>query len=151
MTTKVPSIPSPTTNNLVHVSQAVKSLLDVREGLVGDKLDANVTFRDLIEAGAVSLRPGWNGSTGTPVVPAFPTTPGGYNPSTDPTTPVQPTGVIATGLFAVVQLEWDTPDYQNHAYAEIWRAETNVIGSAILIGTSDTSFYTDNLDRKSVV
>lgn len=145
MTTKVPSIPSVTSSNLLEVSKAVKSLLDVREGVVGDPLDSNVTFRDLVDAGAVTLRPGWNQRL--PVSPVMPSwaDPDGYDPVADLTPPPKPENVTATGLFALVQLQWDRPTYRNHAYAEIWRSNTNSIGNAIRIGTSNTSFYADNL------
>ncbi len=145
MSTKVPSIPSPTDSNLLAVTKAVKNVLDVREGLLGDPLDANVTFRDLVDAGAVQLRAGWNSrSPSTPVMPPW-ADPDGYDPTTDMTVPPPAQNFTATGLFASVQLQWDTPQYRNHSYAEIWRAETNVIGNAILLGTSSTRFFVDQI------
>lgn len=143
--TRVPSIPAITASNLADVARAVKQIVDVREGLTGDPLDANVTYRDLVNAGAVTLRPGWNNRL--PVQPVMPpwVDPDGYDPTTDLTQPPAPENVTATGLFALVQLQWDRPTYRNHSYAEIWRADTNAIGNALLIGTTDTSFYADNL------
>ena len=49
--TTVPAIPAITADNIQQVAAAVKNLLDIREGLIGDPLDANVTFRDLLDAG----------------------------------------------------------------------------------------------------
>ena len=145
MTTKVPSIPSPTSANLLNVAQAVKNLIDVREGIAGDPLDANVTFRDLVDAGAVVVRPRWTSGSGLPPV-APPSVDGdGYDGTTDLTPPPKPEGFTATGLFASIQLQWNQAQYRNHAYVEVWRSSTNALGNAILIGTSDTSFYVDQL------
>lgn len=149
MTTKVPAIPAPTNANLLQVTQAVKSLLDVREGAVGDPLDANVTFRDLIDSGALALRAGWTSQSNVlPVVPSW-GLPDGYVPSADMTTPTQPTGFTGTTGITSVILQWDAPNYRNHSYTEVWRATTNVIGNAVLIGTSDTRFYTDAIGQTS--
>ena len=142
--TKVPAIQAPTASNVEQVARAVKSLLDVREGLIGDPLDANVTFRDLVDAGAVSLGPGYNGRAGSLILPVT-AQQDGYDPSQDLTQPPAPSGFAATGLFASIQLQWDDPGYRNHSYAEVWRSDTNVIGNAQLIGTSATRFYVDNL------
>lgn len=144
--TRVPSIPAVSSANLQSVASAIKMLLDVREGRAGDPLDANVTYRDLLQSGLAQLRGGWtiNSGSPSPVIPAG-SDPDGYNPVLDFTTPPAPTGFTATGLFAVVQLQWTRPTYRNHSYAEVWRSSTNVIGNAVLIGTTDTSFYTDSI------
>jgi len=142
--TKVPSIPAVSQANLQTVASAIKLLLDVREGRAGDPLDANVTYRDLIDAGAVRLRPGYNGRLPNPVIPPW-SSPDGYDPIADLTPPPRPEGFTATGLFAVIQLQWNRPTYRNHAYTEIWRSDTNVLGNAIRIGTTDTSFYADSI------
>lgn len=143
--TKVASVPAATKDNLLDVARALKNIVDVREGKIGNPLDANVTYRDLIGAGVVALRPGW--SSKSPTAPIMPPVadPDGYDPTTDLIPPPPPANFTATGLFAMVQLQWDTPTYRNHAYAEIWRAETNALGNAIKIATSNTSFYADNL------
>lgn len=146
--TRVPAIPSVTSANITDVARAIKQLLDVREGVVGDPLDANVTYRDLINAGAVTLRSGWNGSGRQPVVPTWVES-DGYDPNADLSTPPKPEGVTVTGAFAAVLLQWDAPGYRNHSYAEIWRSSTNVLGNALRIGTSITRFYSDSLGSSS--
>ena len=142
--TKVPSLPAVTKDNVGEFAQAVKQILDVREGKLGDPLDANVTYRDLIKVGALTLRPGWSGRTGNPVMPPW-VSPDGYDPTTDLTPPPRPENFTATGLFALVQLQWDAPKNRNHAYAEIWRSNTNVLGNAVMIGTSTSRFFVDSL------
>lgn len=140
--TKVPALPAVTDANVTQTVRQVKQLLDVREGRVGDLMDANVTFRDLVNTG-LAVKPSWSS-------PQFPVAPpniywDGYNPATDYTPPVTPQNVTAAGGIGVVILEWDKPAYRNHSYAEVWRAETNSLGNAALIGTTDTRFYTDTI------
>lgn len=147
---RVPSLPAVTPNNLTEFARAVKQVIDVREGLVGSGLDANVTFRDLVDVGAVALRPGWtersssSRNSGPPVIPSW-ADPDGYDPSTDLTPPPAPEGVTATGLFALVQIQWNEAPNRNHSYAEIWRNDVNVLGNATMIGTATGTFYTDSL------
>jgi hypothetical protein len=50
----------------------------------------------------------------------------------------------------VIILEWDAWTYGNHAYTEIWRSSTDVIGNALLVGTSDTRFYSDAIGQTGV-
>lgn len=85
--TKVPAVPAALGGNLLDVAKALKQIIDVREGLVGNPLDANLTFRDLLDAGAVTIRPGWSpvrklpgGSS--PIMPIW-ADPDGYDPTTD--------------------------------------------------------------------
>lgn len=144
MKTKVPSIPLPTQNNLLDVAKAVKGVLDVREGFIGDPLDQNVTFRDLVDSGiAQQSASGQQGLGNLPPV-EVPGLVGGYNPATDLTTPPQPVGVVITSGNTLVKLKWDVPAYSNHAYVEIWRSETNAIGGAQMIGQSSISYYIDD-------
>lgn len=145
--TKVPALPAVSDSNVSEVVKAVKQILDVREGRIGDPLDAYITYRDLVSIGTVTVNPGGNGSR-QPVIPVG-SDPDGYDPTTDYTQPPAPTGFVVTGGFAIVQLQWDAPAIRNLAYTEIWRADTNVLGSAVRIGTSDTRFFTDNLGNNA--
>lgn len=146
--TLVPAIQSVTESNLVQVAKAIKQLLDVREGRLGDPLDANVTFRDLIKAGAVVLRPGYNGNSASPVIPAW-VQDDGYDPTSDMTQPQQPVGfILSSGLTSII-LQWSAWTYRNHSYAEVWRSESDAIGTATLIGTSDTRFFVDAVGSTS--
>lgn len=147
--TKVPAIPAVTDNNVRDVARIFKMILDVREGRAGDPLDANVTYRDLILAGALKTRPGWNPSSSlTPVIPAV-QGPEGYIPENDLTIPPQVVGFSVTGLLTSILLQWDAPpeSFRNFAYVEVWRSTTNQIGNAVRIGTSVTRFYTDAVGR----
>lgn len=138
--TKVPAIPAITEANLASALRSVKHLLDVREGKAGDLMDANVTFRDLVRSG-LAVKPNWS-SPSFPVAPPY-IAPDGYNPATDYIPPAAPGNVVATGGIGTIMLQWDTPGYRNHSYSEVWRAETNSLGNASLLGTTDTRFYSD--------
>jgi hypothetical protein len=141
--TKVAAIPAVTEENLREVARAIKQILDVREGRAGDELDANVTFRDLVGAGLARLPSARGGGNGLPVVPLDPDG-DVYDPTKDLTPPPAPTGFTALGLFAAIKLSWDNPpNTPNLAYTEIWRADTNALGQAVLIGTSTTTMYLD--------
>ena len=146
--TQVPAIPAITAENLASVARAMKQLLDVREGRIGNRLDANVTFRDLVTAGAVTVRPGWDGRTGNPVIPAW-YSDDGYDPTTDTTLPPAPLGFVLTSGLTSIMLQWNSPAYRNHAYAEVWRSPTDVIGNAVLLGTSDTRYFVDAVGSTS--
>lgn len=154
--TRVPAIPAPTDANLRDVARAVKNVLDVREGLAGDPLDKSVTFRDLVDggfadpliisrgggSGSISIAPSSNLTSGG--------TGGGSSNEPDLTPPPQATGLVASAGLAVVILSWDAPVYGNHAFTEIWRADTNVIGNAQRIGTTPAAMYNDALGSTGV-
>lgn len=142
--TKVPALPAISDANLADVVRAVKQILDVREGLIGDPLDANVTYRDLVNSGIASINLTAGAGVSRPIIPIT-TEPDGYDPLTDLTQPPPPTGFTVTGGFATIQLKWDVAPIRNLAYTEVWRGETNVLGNAVRIGTSPTAFYVDNL------
>ena len=149
--TKVPAIPAPTDANLRDVARAIKGVLDVREGVLGDPLDANVTFRDLSDGGIIKVTTiNRGGGSGSLVV--SPGTGGGdgYDPASDLTPPPAPTNFSATAGLATIILEWDSPTYTNHAYTEVWRSPNNVIGNAERVGTSLTQFYTDSIGQTGV-
>ena len=140
--TKVPAIPAPTNSNDLEFKKAVKSVIDVREGSAGDPLDANVTLRNLSDAGFLSR-------TSVPSVVAIGpgSLPPGYVPP-DLTPPPAPTGLAQSASITSIFLSWDVTPIgyaSNHGYTEVWRSATNVLGSAVMIGTSNSIFYVDPL------
>jgi Domain of unknown function (DUF1983) len=145
--TRVPAIPSPTDANLREVARAVKGLLDVREGLIGDPLDKSVTLRDLVNGGIanVSLTSRGGASASSVITSAVSTANTGYDPTADMNPPPAPTNFTVTGLFAAIQLSWDIPPITNYAYTEVWRASNNVIGDAVRIAAVSSSIYADTV------
>lgn len=144
---KVPAIQVDTssTSSITAVLQQIKQIIETREGTRGSWVEKAVTWRDLIGNGLAKLNV--NGIVYNPVPPPG----GGVQPPTDPgntpvyTPPPAPTGVQANGAMTNVIVEWDAPNYSYHGYAEIWRAESNVIGNAVLIGTSTSTIYVDEI------
>lgn len=146
MATKIAAIPSPTDKNLKEVARAVKNVLDVREGVAGDPLDSNVTFRDLVDGGVISVSLIKRGS-GTPDIDVTPGGDDSYDPTTDLSIPPAPQGLIANGLFAAIAVSWSNPpqSFRNFAYAELWRSATNAVGSAVRIAATTNNAFIDYL------
>lgn len=148
MSSKVPSIPAVTEDNLVAVAKAVKSILDVREGRVGNVLDSYITYRDLITSGIAKEAFGLSGGSTSPIISAgLPAD--GYDPTTDLTQPPAPASFTQSSGITAIQLQWADWGYRNHAYTEVWRHTSNVLGSAVMIGTTDTTFYSDSVGATS--
>lgn len=142
--TLVPSIPDIRDDNLKDILRAIKSMVDVREGKVGDPLDQNVTLRDLTSIGLLVNGGSSTISGGSNVPVSIPGSGGnGYNPTTDYTVPPAPKNLTAVGGFANVYLGWDGAPYSNHAYTEIWRNSTDNLGTAVKVGTTVSSVYAD--------
>ena len=82
--TQVAAIPDIRDDNVTEVLRAIKNILSVREGHIGDSLDQYATFRDLVDfnlmqrGGSSTLT---NGTTVT-IIPSG-KWPDGYDPYTD--------------------------------------------------------------------
>ncbi len=68
----------------------------------------------------------------------------------DSTTPPAPTGVAAQGGMALIIVSFDKPSYRNHAYTEVWRADSNDFSQAVLVGTTQSTAYTDSVGGSRV-
>lgn len=114
--------------------------VELLTGQRGDRLDKAVTFRELAALGLSTLRSGAGGI----YVP-------GKNPDLFPPGqmefPHAPVNVIANGAFHTVLVEWDPPQYWGHAYAEIWRAESDNQAEATLVGTSSANLFSDAIGK----
>lgn len=141
-----PKLPSIGTGNLTTMVQAIKDILEVREGKTGSVLDKALTLRDLYRNGMVNLQIGQNAYNnldgGGSVSPVSPGAGSADNP-------LAPTGVTASGALLNVLVQWDEPAYSNHSHAEVWRASTDNLSAAVLYGTSDSRFFTDNVGNQS--
>ncbi len=144
--TVTPSIPSTvgiTDPAAARFCGRLKELLEVKTGVSGDPLDQWVSFRDLynngmlvngVSSGSSVRLPGYTSATLLP--PAV---------GAEFAVPPAVTNFSAVAALANFILSWDRPTYLNHAYTEIWRTGTNDIGTAVLIGTTPTSMYADNV------
>lgn len=121
----LPSIVSKLPNDLKQFLERVRETLGKGE---------IITKEELIQAGIV--RTGRGGAIesvdGSPIIP-----------------PVA-TNVTATGSMTSIFVEFDYPEYRGHAYAEIWRADSNDIGQAQLVGQTPGKFYADAVGGAAV-
>lgn len=154
--TKVPDIPvadtSPT--GLKRFMEAVREVVQVREGRRGDALDKAVTYRDLMASGlATTVGAGQPG--GSPVRPA----PGlggggggsgGETPEPDLTPPPSATGLTVTAGFATLLVQWLPSIYAaggGHAYTELWGAQYAGTGpkptfaNAVLLSKEEANIF----------
>ena len=103
----------------------------VREAF-GSGTGTLVTTGDLVNGGLASL-----GAAGNLLPPA------------GTVTPPAPMNVAASGAMTSVIIDWDDPTYRGHSYAEIWRASTDDIGTAVLIGQSPGAVFSDAVGHGS--
>lgn len=119
---------------------ATSENVELLTGQRGNKLDKAVTFRELSALGLATLRPG----TGGIYVP-------GKNPDLFPTgvydKPHAPVNVQAKGAFHTVLVDWGGPTYRGHAHAEVWRAETDSLPAATLVGTTIANMFSDAIGK----
>ncbi|BCO13763.1 hypothetical protein RIMD111065_21190 [Aeromonas hydrophila] len=121
-------------------SAATAENVELLTGQRGNKLDKAVTLRELTELGLATLRPGAGGAYNP-----------GKNPDLFPTgiydKPHAPVNVQANGAFHTVVVEWDSPNYRGHAHTEIWRAETDSLPAATLVGTTSANVFSDAIGK----
>lgn len=119
---------------------AIAEIIETGEGVRGDPLDRKLTLRDLVDSGIGKLRAG-----------ALAGSPNALEPNPAPPnrdTPPTPDGFNVSGGFdGRIDLTWTIPGslYGNHAYTNVYRAETDNFANAILVGREAGSFYTDNV------
>lgn len=128
------NLPSVTSQIPRDLRNFVDRLRDIVNGGGANKL---VSAQDLVDAGIANL----TASGGI-------TTPSAQNVVYG--TPPAPTGVTATAAINTVIVTWDDPSYSGHAYAEVWGASTDSIGSAVLLGITPGAVYSDPLGPGAV-
>jgi hypothetical protein len=141
---KMPQIPQPTDlPSAIRAIQQIKEVLETRNGNRGSKVDAAVTFRDLIGSGIAAINLNGKSYTGT-------VDPGNGNvvpvgPQNDVTIPPSPTGLRLMGAITNVIIAWDRPNFRNFGYTEIWRSATNNLGQATMIAQTPAFTYADSI------
>ena len=123
---------------------AMAEILETGEGVRGDKLDRKLTLRDLLDGGLAKLRVPGNPDAGI-------TQPGG---PPDMSIPPRPIGFAADGsFFGMIHLTWERPQeqYNNHAFTNIYRSETDNFATAQIIGREAGMFYSDVVRNDAVV
>lgn len=129
---KFPGIPAISTTVPREVSSVLAPMREILQAISAGNLPQSVFLRGLHGVGLVD-------NAGRPSIP-----PGAIQVDTTP--PPAPTGLEAGGAIANVILSWDEvpPEIRPRiAYAEIWRAETNDISVAQIVGQSTANVYVD--------
>ena len=122
--------------------QRVSEILNIGQGIRGDKLDRNLTLRDIqnFDDLPLSVRTGLSTGVGSDLDIGDPI---GY------TLPPLVTGFAAEGGYSFIHLHWDIITYFYLAHVEIWRSATNNFGEAEKIGTTSSQLYTDDVGSGS--
>jgi hypothetical protein len=128
----------PDLHSIAKAVQALKDIVETREGRKGSKVDQNITWRDLFDNGVVRLNIGGQSIGGSG---------GGFvdtGSMYDSTIPHAPENFSVDGAITSIIMTWGTPHYKNHSHAEVWRSATNDIGTATLNGTTTANIYVDS-------
>jgi hypothetical protein len=130
MSDNLPSVTS-------QIPRDLRTFLDrVRDTLRASGGRRILTADQLVGLGIASIDPQGNlrPTTGT----------GGFLP-----TPPAPTNVAATAAIQNIIVEWDTPNYRGHSYAEVWGAGVDDFSLAVLIGSAPGGIYVDSVGPSS--
>ena len=73
---------------------------------------------------------------------------GGFltTPPPNLTVPPKVSGLTANGAFAAIYVQWVNPVFSNYGYTELWRADVDDLGQAVLIASTAVESYVDNVD-----
>lgn len=133
----IPEPPKSADPSLRAFLQAMKEAVEVRLGRRGDPLEEAITKRELVDIGLAKLR----GSYQSDLVPVVVADDGAR------IIPPAPIGFTALPVFGGVHLTWENPfdAYNVHAFAELWRGESNDRSKAILINSSRGATFFDRI------
>ena len=124
-----PSLPPPGNNQF---SAKLKELVEIWRGLRGNKLDRVVTYRDLVNSTLGTLSK--NGSLQPGAGVSIPTT-----------RVTILSNLTAVAAFQNIILSWSGINQANYAYTEIWRASTDNLSNATLVGGTVADVFTDRV------
>lgn len=116
--------------------RAIAELTGQWNGDRGDTLDRVITLRDLIADTDLS-RAANRLNRGAGALPP----PDGTAPSVP--VPSAPTNFNVTTGLSMAFLSWDNPSIETIAHTEVWRAATDALGTAVLVGTTSAYLYSD--------
>jgi hypothetical protein len=124
-------------------NESVKECIEVLEGKRGDGLDRALTARDLSDAGVIKVTTSASDVSGEIgiVVPALVTDVVEF--------PTGPTGLVVSGAFTNILLVWDQPTFSGFTSTEVWRYDTNLLASSVLVATVEHHMYSEPVDPGS--
>ena len=136
-TSAIPPVPAKVPRELRPFLESVRENVEVSLGRRGKKLDKSVTFRDLVDGDIASVSlAGGNISLSPPV-----TLPPNVYPIPD-----APTGIQIVAGFNFVLISWDIPRYTGHSFTEVYRSTEDLLGSAVLVGTTTGFLFRDDAE-----
>lgn len=122
---------------------ALREIVQTREGRRGNALDRFATWRNLLDWGVITRPQGAVGG----VIPGGGFVPGDGGPP-DLTPPPNATGLVVLAGFSTLIVEWDEPHYtQGHgpAYVEVWAAQNSgtppTFADANLVGKEISTIF----------
>ena len=126
----LPALVTPVAPDLRRYLERVREVIESPDGLV--------TKADLVKTGAFVNAPGGDISFTDPGKP------------TSCIRPPAPVSLVASGAMTSVILEWNGASYNEcYSHTEIWRASTDDLGVAILIGTTTSDVFADAVGSDS--
>jgi hypothetical protein len=144
----IPALPVNADPQMRHFLTSIKESLEVRLSQRGNALDASPTFQDLLDTGILKIKDGL-------------TTIGGKQYSaeqllglvqftlpnwiTSDTAPPAPTGLVVSADRTNMILGWDASTFDQYSQTEVWRAGSNNLSLAELVGSTTGNTYTDGL------
>lgn len=143
----IPAIPADASPEMNQFLSAIKQILEVRTGVVGDPLDVGVTFNDLLDSQIMSLaQSSYSGASNAVdlVVPAY--TP----PTADLTPPPAPSALTATAALSNVILRWTNPVDENYSHAKVYRADASSFVGEVQIATVEGEVFSDAVGASGV-
>ena len=118
---------------------AIAENIEILTGQRGDGQNRALLVKDLVNLDDMK-RTALANSVSSNVNPGgLPITAGGVE------RPHKPVGLSGTGGFTFIALTWDHPTYRGHAYAEVWRSESDDFSTAVKIATEVADIFSDSV------
>ena len=138
-----PGIPRNNTKRDV-TQDAVHESIEVLTGQRGNGDNRALLVKDLLNLEELKRKQLIKAAQGNSNVGGLPINViGGVSP------PHAPVNLSGTGGFTFIALMWDRPTYRGHAYAEIYRSDTDVFSDAVMIATEVSDVFSESVNMGS--
>lgn len=143
----IPSLPPGVDPALRQFLVAIKESIEVRTRQRGNALDSSPTFRDLLDAGLITLKDGVtiNGRAYSMDQLIGMVQFGLPNWVTSDLAPPSPAGLAVSLNTANTVLSWTPSTFDLYMQTEIWRSGTNNLTNATQVGSTSGSTFVDVL------
>ncbi|KZZ72496.1 hypothetical protein A3765_28515 [Oleiphilus sp. HI0130] len=127
---RTPSIPPNRGKN--STVEKLKELVEIWKGERGNALDRVITYRDMVKTGLFRKGRG----AGVSLADAL-------SDIVETKYATELSNLFASGGFKNVFLTWEGTNQRHYAYTEVFRADTDNLANALLLGTSAAPIYID--------